>query len=128
MIIIKVFAIFFIGVGLASIWGDVSKRIKCKESTTGKVVDIVEKVKEKQGETKVFLYPIFEYTVDGNTYTEQFKVGSGRKNFKYSIGDELKIHYMSNEPQKYYVKGNWDATTFGVLSIAVGILLFFKIL
>ena len=125
MIIIKVFAIFFIGVGLASVWGDVSKRIKCKESTTGKVVDIVEKVKEKKGETKVFLYPIFEYTVNGNTYTEQFNIGSGRKNFKYSIGNEVEIHYMPDEPQKYYVKGNMDTIIFGLMSIAFGILLFF---
>lgn len=125
MILVKLLGIFFAYVGGASFIAEILKRIKCKESTSGKVIDIVEKVKEKKRETKIFLYPIFEYTVDGNTYTEQFNVGTGRRNFKYSIGDEVEIHYVPNEPQKYYVKGNIEGIIGYTIILGFGLLLLF---
>ena len=125
LIFIKVIGIFLAYIGGASLLSEISKRIKCKESTSGKVIDIFEKVKTKKNETKIFLYPIFEYIAEGNTYTEKFNVGSGRKNFKYSIGDEVEIRYTPGEPQKYYVKGNVEGIIGYTIILAVGVILLF---
>lgn len=125
MILLKLMGIFLAYIGGASFITEILKRAKCKEYTAGKVIDIVEKVKEKKRETKVFLYPVFEYIVNGNTYTEQFDVGSGRKNFKYSVGDEVEIHYVPNEPQKYYVKGNVDGFIGYTILLGIGLVLLF---
>lgn len=124
-IIIKVIGIFLAYVGGASLVAEIIKRIKCKEFTSGKVVDIIEKVKTKKNETKVFFYPIFEYIVDGNTYTEKFDVGSGRRNFKYSIGDEVEIHYIPGEPEKYYVKGNIEGIIGYIIILVCGLFFLF---
>ena len=124
-IFIKLIGIFFAYIGGASFLAEIFKRMKCKEHTSGKVVDIFEKVKTKKRETKVFLYPIFEYIVDGNTYTEKFNVGSGRRNFKYNIGDEVEIHYIPNEPQKYYVKGNVEGLIGYIILLVCGLVLLF---
>lgn len=125
VVLVKLIGIFLAYIGGASCVAEILKRIKCKECTSGKVVDIIEKVKEKKRETKVFLYPVFEYVVNGNIYTEKFDIGSGRKNLKYSIGDEVEIHYMPNEPQKYYVKGNINGIIGYAIILGMGLLLLF---
>ena len=125
MILVKLIGIFLAYVGGASVIAETLKRVKCKEYTSGTVVEIIEKVKEKKGETKVYLYPVFEYVANGNTYTEKFDVGSGRKNFKYSVGDEVEIHYVPEEPEKYYVKGNADGFVGYAILLGMGLLLLF---
>ncbi|MBR3613615.1 MAG: DUF3592 domain-containing protein [Clostridia bacterium] len=127
IIIIKLLGIFFTYIGGASLLYEIFKRIKCKEYTSGKVVDIFEDVKTKKGKTKVFLYPIFEYIVDGNTYTEKFNVGTGKRNFKYAIGEEVEIYYIPTEPQKYYVKGNIEGIKGYALILIVGLVFLFVV-
>ena len=69
----------------------------------------------------MYLYPIFEYVVNGNTYTEKFNVGTGKSKFKYSVGEDVEIHYIPTNPQKYYVKGNTDGIIGNAIILIVGL-------
>ena len=121
VIFFQVIGAFLTYVGGFGFLTEIFKRIKCTEYTSGKVVDIYEHVKTKEGRQKVYLYPIFEYVVNGNTYTEKFNVGTGKSKFKYSVGEDVEIHYIPTNPQKYYVKGNTDGIIGNAIILIVGL-------
>ena len=98
-----------------------TKRRKCTESVEGKVVDIARKW-DNNGSTS--FYPIFEYTVNGNTYVHQSQTGS--RPCRYHIGQNIEIHFNPEKPEQFYDKeSNITGTVFGIITIIIGAILMF---
>lgn len=115
MILSILIIILFIIFGGWTLKTEISKRIKCKSITTGKVIDFYEDHNSK----KTNLFPIFEYEVYGTKYTKQYNFGT--VSGQYSIGQEVEIHYNPNNANDYYIKGNNSIIIFGVMFLFVGI-------
>ena len=73
--------------------------------------------------TELHFRPIFEYTVDGNTYIK--KSASGSSSCPYYIGQTIEIHYDPSNPNTYYVKSGLNIVLgiiFSIIGLAVMIL------
>ena len=119
----KLIGIFVVLIGVLIIYQEISKRIKCKELTKGKIVDFNEKVKKKNGREKTVRYPIFEYVANDMTVRGNFNERS--KMHPYELSDEVEIYYNKNNVEEFYIKGNSDSIFFSIIILGMGLLLFF---
>lgn len=119
----KLIGIFIVLIGVLIIYQEISKRIKCKELTKGKIVDFNEKVKKKNGREKIVRYPIFEYVANDMTVRGNFNESS--KMHPYELSDEVEIYYNKNNVEEFYIKGNSDSIFFSIIILGMGLLLFF---
>ena len=70
----------------------------------GKIVS-VNKVSHNGRNSKVYIYyPVYEYTVAGITYQEEFPFGDKCPN-NFTVGEETIIKYDKKKPEKFIVSG-----------------------
>ena len=114
--------VFFI-FGIAILAKDVKMKTAYKKKTKGIIVDIYKKEKlDREEGVKTFLYPIFEYSVLGNTYTKKSDIGHGEKSFKYNVGQEVGICYNDKNPEEFYVQGDNSRLIAGTILTGIGLL------
>lgn len=70
--------------------------------------------------TRPVEFPIYEYTVNGQTYTKKATSSSG--NGKYRIGDEVDIYYNPIKPDEFYESGNNAEIILGVFCLIMGVI------
>ena len=119
----------FLGVAIQSF--NMRKYMKevCKETTSGIVADYLVKTETREDEDghrqeKKRWYQIFEYTVDGRTYTKQSDYSSSTREFE--LNEKVTVFYNSSNPNDYYVKEeSFTAGVFNIalLIVAIGVLL-----
>ena len=66
-------------------------------------------------------YPIFEYTVNNETYRQQSPVGKGVNQVKVKVGEGIPIMYNPAKPDDYYVPAGTYATKNGTAVMGFGI-------
>lgn len=123
--------------GVGMVFVSYSKTKKCTEVTTGVIYDVeyritredgrVERVSELnvdsnfyKNKPKISAFPTYQYTVDGKTYTQ-------RVSKSYSVyiprkGQEVKIHYNSENPEQYYAPGDLGQFLTGAVFGIVGVI------
>ncbi len=118
----RIFGIIFAVIGLLLIIMFFRKKKNCTSVTKGTVVDIdVERNYDREHDRSYSVeFPIYEYTVDGQTYTEKATSSSG--NSKYRIGDEVDIYYNPIKPDEFYVSGENAEIILGVVFLIIGVI------
>ncbi len=94
------------------------KKRHCSKSVTGTIIDFG-RAHTSSGSA---YYPIYEYTVDGKTYTSGSNPASpGRM----KVGDRRTIMYDPNDPARSYIKGydNRALSILGIVFMAAAVLL-----
>lgn len=109
--------------GVYIIYQELSKRVKCKETTKGTVVEFYEKTKKENGREKIVRYPIFEYTANGIQVKSRYNTRS--KMHPYQLSDEVDIFYNANKADEFYIKGNGDSFVLGTIVLIMGVILLF---
>ena len=117
---LKIFGFIFFIVGCAMIINSFMKKNKCTENVEGKVIDI----SKKWTNDETTFYPIFEYTVNGNTYVQQLRVGS--RPCKYHIGQNVELYFNPEKPEQFYDKNsNISGIVGGMIFAIIGIIIIF---
>ena len=117
----KLIGIFILLLAGLILYQEIAKRFRCKEITTGTIVDFREKVKNKNGTKKIKKYPIFEYVANGTTVRGNFNEKS--KIHPYKLSDTVDIYYNLNKIDEFYIKGNADSIWLGIIVLLMGLLL-----
>lgn len=141
---IIVIGIVFIIIGLIICVVGVRKQKKCTEVTEGKIVDIAREVRSGDSNKsytggiqigrvsigseprEIYLYPIYEYKVNGNTYVEKSTTNSNGA----VIGQTVEIHYNPNNPRDFYSgkSGIIIQIVLGIIFSIIGIVVIFTAL
>ncbi len=99
----------FLAIGVYTIISYLLRKRRCTEEVDGMVVEF-EDSRKLNSSAK---YTIFQYYVDGITYTQRSKIGSS--NNKYRIDEEVTIYYNPTNPNEYIVKNDRSELWFGVV-------------
>ena len=128
-----VFGLIVACVGMLVMVLAIKKQMNCTEVTTGKIVDISREIREntnydsssitRQTGREIILYPIYEYTVRGNTITAK----SDKSVNGAFIGQTVEIHYNPDKPNEFYVGklGNIIQIIGGLIFVVAGIAIMF---
>ena len=135
-----IFILVGILIAIGGIFIIVSRQIKkshCIELTKGKIIDIVRQknreiatagTREIDRNVTTSFYPVYEYTVNGNTYVKRSSSGSSTPTF--FIGQEVDIHYNPENANEYYANQNiapiitgTGLTIVGVIIMVIGFIL-----
>ncbi len=104
---VGIIAALIIGFGLL-IWGvrlftaENNMRQECTMETQGKVIDLLEHVStDDEGDDVISYSPVFEFVLDGESYTKATTASSGLRNF--SVGQAVTVFYNPADPWQFYV-------------------------
>lgn len=151
MIVFIVIGVIFAVIGVIIMLTTHGKKVRCTSVTNAKVVDIIRNVTKDYSSHRnnvgngitinignesfnnnshlrayntTTFYPLLEYTIDGTKYVRKSNIGSSSP--KYTIGEEIEIHYNASNPNEFYTgKGNASMmvgmifTIIGILFIAI---------
>lgn len=122
--------IIFLSIGLGVNYNRKKKIRECTEITKGKVVDIVKRCYGNghidEPESYMF-HPVIEYSVNNEKYVKTHAYGAVPS--KYEVGQEVEIHYNPENCEKYYIEGEKNQKTLGIVfTIAGSIIIFAGIL
>lgn len=108
----------FVTMGLLIILKYNKKVSKCTCKTSATIVDI----KRKSSNGSFIYFPVFEYVIDGESYTITSNCGS--RPFRHNVGDSVELKYDPNDPNVYIALG-YDTNKFIGICFMVGGFLFF---
>ena len=127
MFILVGLVIIIIGIGI--IIANVLKKKRCTGVTSATIVDISRERNYDRGQryggsgfsvgsrSNISLFPIYEYQVDGITYTQKSNQ-SVRMAF---VGQNVELHYNPNNPQDIYTNKNIMPIITGGIFVIFGI-------
>ena len=121
----------FIGILIAIIMIGVGIYLLLRKKTSTNISGIVKTVKCKnvteeinnKSTTIVNCDMMIEYTVDGKKYTSPLATNNGT----HSVGDSISIHYKNDNPNIIYTSINTDYIAYGLIVIAIVIVLFVSV-
>lgn len=87
-----------LGLGII-IWHNIKIR-RCTMLVDAEVKDNVKRV---DTDAEAYYHPMFEYTIDGQVFTNEYYCGT--KSIKYRVGEKVKICFNPNNYKEYYVYG-----------------------
>lgn len=117
---------FFILLGILILFKHFYLKKICTELSIGQVVDIITSHNtDSDGNTHTTLYPVFEYTVDGETYTKKSSYGSNT--CKFDLGESVDIYYNPKNPKQYFVPNDNTSLALGIIFIVVPLIFLFGI-
>lgn len=95
--------------------GSDKKAARCTVSTPGVVKDIRESYDSDDGRTTY--YPIFEYKIGSQTFTQSSSIGSSKRQF--NPNDSVTIMYNPDKPNEFMVQGYSEKASKGVSKIFI---------
>ncbi len=109
--------VFFIP-GFLMFWFSTRKKERCSGSVTGTIIDFG---RAHSGSGTQF-YPIYEYTVNGKSYTEKSRPASP---CRMKVGDKRTIRYDPADPTCSYIEGydNRSLRIIGLVFMSASLLL-----
>lgn len=117
-----VVGLVFLVIGIIIALYQIYLRTICTSVTNGIVIDICKSTsRDSDGYTSTTLHPVFQYNVSDKVYIK--RSSSGSTSCKYSIGQLVDIYYNSQNPNKYYIKGNYISIILAISFIIFGIML-----